>query len=242
MQNNLKMRPKKHKIKLKKLLKLINRLKIKMKKPHNKQKIQTRHPTSQLNLIIPNPPKNLESLKLQRKNLLKSPKQFNNTEYKIKSTLFPVHKLLPNTPDIQNLRSKKTKSFFKDSKSTRNTYKKSPRLETTLNQPFIDLRTVMKILIYSNSRNKQKWKILRKQFHKNLNGSIRMHGLLRKTNLKSILTMSSKHTRPCITDHSNIMKEKRSIMRLCSFYLTLMRRQATLTTLTHGSAIRSLTT
>ena len=148
------MRPKKHKIKLKKLLKLINRLKIKMKKPHNKQKIQTRHPTSQLNLIIPNPPKNLESLKLQRKNLLKSPKSFNNTEYKIKSTLFPVHKLLPNTPDIQNLRSKKTKSFFKDSKSTRNTYKKSPRLETTLNQPFIDLRTVMKILIYSNSRNK----------------------------------------------------------------------------------------
>ena len=35
-----------------------------------------------------------------------------------------------------------------------------------------------------------------------------MHGLLRKTNLKSILTMSSKHTRPCITDHSNIMKGK----------------------------------
>ena len=33
-----------------------------------------------------------------------------------------------------------------------------------------------------------------------------MHGLLTKTNSKSILTMSLKHIHPCITDRSNIVK------------------------------------
>lgn len=74
------------------------------------------------------------------------------------------------------------------------------------NLHFTDWEIAMRNHIWQNSQLRKNWKILKKLCHKSYNGWMKMHGLLKKTNLKNISTMCLRLTHQCTIDQFNIMK------------------------------------
>lgn len=102
----------------------------------------TRQPNKQQTIL--KRPKRLKSQKSLRRSSSRSAKLSNNTKYKPRNTRFLLNKLSLNIHDTLDFKLNKTKRFFQDSKSMRNTWKRSPKLEMIWSQLFTDWRIAMK--------------------------------------------------------------------------------------------------
>lgn len=140
----------------------------------------------------------------------------------------------PNIKDSPKKRLTNWRKLLKDMKNMKTTSKKNQKSETISNQPSTLSRKISRTLDSRLLALKMKYKNSKNQSFKNLNGWMRMLGLLKKLISRNI----SRPFRTCIlqssTDPTNTKIENLLIIKLLKYFLLFIKKLSNLMNLNHG--------